>query len=118
MKFWKAIGVIDRYDWTFTWWGFLAELQRQPLLVGTDWYDDMMSTDADGLVTTRGGANPGGHEYLASEIQWDQRLIGFEQSWGEHPPGFGIDGRFWMRWGLAKQLIVKQRGDVCVPRWL
>lgn len=122
MKWWAELGVIKRYDWTFSFDAFLAELQRQPVLIGSYWFDDMMSTDRHGLVTSSCdmSSHPGGHEYLANAIIWHddpaKRLIGYEQSWGEHPKGFAPT--FFMSWELAEHLIIDLQGDVCVPRSL
>lgn len=123
MKAWQRYGVITSYSWTFTFDQFLAALQRQPVLVGSNWYDDMMSTDTNGLVTSSASGPGGGHEYLGSEIIWDKRrfgqpVIGYEQSWGENPPHFGKAGRFWMGFDLAEELIINQEGDVAVPTLL
>lgn len=128
MKYWKKYSIISSYSWTFTFDQFLATLQRQPVLVGTMWYDDMMSTNDDGIIRSRAGGGGGGHEYLGSEIiwagtraygrLWKETHIGHEQSWGEHPPNFGIDGRFWMPASLSEELIIHQGGDVAVPSFL
>jgi hypothetical protein len=116
MKFWKQVGVIRSYHWTRTFESFLAVLQHQPVLVGTNWHDDMMGTEPDGLIrSTASDHNPGGHEYLATEIVPHLSLLGFEQSWGENPPGFGRKGRFFMTFDLAEELIINQGGDVAVP---
>ncbi|HEY7054196.1 MAG TPA: hypothetical protein VH496_18985 [Mycobacterium sp.] len=115
MKFWQKSGVISGYDWTFTFDQFLAALQRQPVLVGTMWYDDMMSTDSAGVIHSSASGKGGGHEYLANAILWGKRLIGYEQSWGEHPRGFSPT--FYMSFDLAEELIIHQKGDVAVPRF-
>jgi hypothetical protein len=116
MKFWKQVGVIKSYYWTRTFESFLAVLQQQPVLVGTNWHDDMMETESDGLIrSTASDNNPGGHEYLATEIHYGSQLLGFEQSWGENPPNFGRKGRFFMHYDLAEELIINQGGDVAVP---
>lgn len=115
MKWWKIAGIVTSYSWTFTFDAFLAALQAQPVLVGTNWYDDMMSTGADGVVNSSASGSGGGHEYLATEIRWDKKLLGYENSWGQHPPNFGINGRFWMPMDLAEELIIGQQGDVAVP---
>jgi hypothetical protein len=76
-------------------------------------------------VHSSASGSGGGHEYLATEIIWAgmrkygmlfrETHIGYEQSWGEHPPHFGIDGRFWMPGSLAEELIIRQQGDVACP---
>lgn len=116
MQYWLKFGIIRSYSWTFTFRDFLAALQRQPVLVGTDWYDDMMTTDAHGVIHSMAAGPGGGHEYLANAINWPKRLIGFEQSWGENPPGF--KPRFYMPFGLAEELIIYHGGDVAVPEFL
>jgi hypothetical protein len=131
MKWWKKVGIITQYQWTFTFDAFLAALAKQPVLIGTNWYDDMMSTGPDGVVKSSASGNGGGHEYCATEIipagmtirrvglpSLVGPLIGYEQSWGAKPPGFGIGGRFWMSHNLAEELIIGQQGDVAVPELL
>jgi hypothetical protein len=113
MKWWKEIGVISEYRWTFTFDGFLAALQDQPVLVGTNWYDDMMDTDERGIVSSSATGDGGGHEYLANAILWSRRLIGCENSWGEDV--FGKRGTFYLPFDLAEELIIHQQGDVAVP---
>jgi hypothetical protein len=116
MKWWKDAGIITRYSWTFTFDAFLAALEIQPVLVGSMWYDDMMETDENGIVRSSADGDGGGHEYMANKIKWDARLIGYEQSWGEHPEGFNPS--FWMSFELAEELIIHQEGDVAVPHLL
>lgn len=113
MKWWKEAGIIGEYRWTFTFEAFLAALQTQPVLVGTNWYDDMMETDERGIVHSSASGDGGGHEYLANAINWDRKLIGCENSWGENV--FGNRGSFWMPFDLAEELIIHQGGDVAVP---
>jgi len=119
MKWWKAAGIISSYAWTFTFDAFLAALSRQPVLCGTNWYDDMMSTGSDGVIDSTASGKKSGHEYLATELIPSKKLLGFEQSWGEHPHRFGDGGgRFYMSYDLAEELIIHQEGDVAVPELL
>jgi hypothetical protein len=113
MKWWKDLGVITEYRWTFTFDAFLAALQTQPVLVGTNWYDDMMETDERGIVHSSASGDGGGHEYLANAIDWNRHLIGCENSWGEDV--FGKRGTFYLPFALAEELIIHQQGDVAVP---
>jgi hypothetical protein len=118
MKWWKQVGVISRYSWTFTFHDFLAALSRQPVLCGTNWYDDMMSTGSDGVIHSAASGRGGGHEYLATEIIPAKKMLGYEQSWGQNPQGFGDGtGRFYMSYDL-EELIIHQHGDFAVPEFL
>jgi hypothetical protein len=125
MKYWRHLGVITGYDWIISGGmdALLASLQHQPVLVGSYWFDDMMSTGERGVVTSACDQpleDTGGHEYLANAILWPdnprRRLIGFEQSWGEEPEGFAPT--FYMGWDLVEHLVFGLAGDVAVPRLL
>lgn len=113
MKFWNKQGIISGYDWCFTFDQFLAALQRQPVLVGTEWFENMMTPDRLGRVQPT-GESVGGHEYLATQIIWKTRHIGFEQSWGE---SWGMGGRFYMSFDAVEYLLT-DNGDAAVPRFL
>lgn len=110
MSWWKDAGIISRYEWTFTFEGFLAALQRQPVLIGSWWYEGLGEPDSKGVVRLS-GQQLGGHEYLANAILWDRKLIGCEQSWGEE---YGAWGKFYVSFEDMEHLIMDE-GDVAVP---
>lgn len=56
-------------------------LTKGPVVVGTDWTNDMFSVDASGLVHPT-GAVAGGHCYLAVGYDDTSRTITFQNSWG------------------------------------
>jgi len=113
MKYWQELEIIKGYDWTFDFEQFLAALQRQPVLVGMWWYEGLGEPDENGLVHLAGD-QIGGHEMLANAVLWHDRLIGWEQSWGE---GFGFDGKLYTTWEDTEQMILNE-GDVVCPRFL
>lgn len=113
MKFWHQHGIITGYDWAFTFDQFLAALQRQPVLIGTEWFTGMMEPDSQGRVQPA-GRSLGGHQYLATEIIWNTRHIGFQNSWGED---WGLDGRFYMQMADISELLAND-GDAVAPRFL
>lgn len=110
MKGLKALGYIDRYEWTFGFQHFLAALQNQPVCVGVWWYEKMFWPDANGLVHVQGD-KAGGHEILATGILWEEQLIRFRNSWG---PKWGKAGNFFIPWTEAEALM-DDSGDVAVP---
>lgn len=83
-----------------------------PVIVGTNWYDSMDQPDPQtGIVTiSPNAAVRGGHEYLSRCIDVDNRMIGFDNSWGT---GFGINGSFWYSWDTMDRLLAEQ-GDATV----
>jgi hypothetical protein len=113
MKWWQDAGLIPGYDWCFTFDQFLAALQKQPVLLGTWWYEGLGEPDSRGRVH-KTGDQIGGHEFLANAILWRDRLIGCENSWGEE---WSERGKFYLTWDDAEALIMED-GDVAVPRLL
>lgn len=113
MKFWKAIGVITLYEWATTFNQFLAALQHQPVLLGTEWFADMMNPDSKGMIMPT-GKSVGGHEYLADQLIYPANVIGFENSWGD---SWGAGGRFFMHFDDVRRLLAND-GDCAVPHFL
>jgi hypothetical protein len=116
----QDLGLIDRYEHTFTFDAFRAALQRQPVCVGTLWTQDMFNPDpVSGLLTVNlGDPNDpnntniaGGHEYLALGLDYTHQWVIFLTSWG---PSFGLDGRFKISFADFATLLAAE-GDVVVP---
>lgn len=107
----KNAGLISSFQHTFSLEGALKALTKYPIMVGTNWYQDMYMPDADGRVHPTGRL-VGGHEYLARQIVTDGKQVWFDNSWGEKE--WGINGRFYMTFEDFGFLLA-QRGDVTVP---
>lgn len=104
------LGYFTAYKHTFGFDHFAAVLQNQPVIVGTNWYDGMMTPDAKGFLSPTGGV-AGGHEYLALGVNYEQQFITFLNSWGD---GWGQQGRFFLTFASFQKLLAEQ-GDVTVP---
>lgn len=120
-------GGIERYNWTFTFNDFLAALQTQPIMLGTNWYDSMFEYDSNGFVIEPNfKAEPvGGHAFLAFAQRWNYKdhplAIGCTNHWvwdDNSPWGVRIsshDGCFWIAGDWSEQLLIHEQGDSLVP---
>lgn len=105
----KAAGEISGYQHTFSLDDALKALTLYPVITGTVWTADMFRPDPDGRVHPT-GALAGGHEFVADEIDAEQRRVWFTNSWGA---GWGVDGRFYMTFADFGQLLA-DKGDVTI----
>lgn len=83
-------------------------LDQSPVVVGTNWYNDMFYPDSAGVVHIGGGV-AGGHEYLAIGYDRQTDMILFANSWGT---GFGNNGSFSMSATEFARLL-SEEGDAC-----
>lgn len=82
---------------------------KGPLVVGTDWYDDMFNPDANGLVTALGPL-VGGHAYLCNGFDADKDELLYINSWGRN---WANDGHFRISLMDAKYLHSRE-GEIMV----
>lgn len=124
MQFFGAIG---SYNWTFTWDAFLAALQTQAIMLGTNWYTSMFDDPArtvNGVINGSdigSSAQPdGGHAYLAFAYR-TTGLVGCTNHWVNDdgsPWGVRIgryDGCFWIPTPKLQRLLIGEQGDSLVP---
>ena len=104
-----AKGWITRYEHIFTWNDFLQAMMVGPVIVGTEWREQMFWPDPFGGVRPIGSV-AGGHEYQAFGIDVARRRVWFFNSWG---PGWGVEGRFFMTWDDFRSLLAAD-GDATV----
>lgn len=90
----KSRGLISGYQHATSLNAALTALADGPVMIGSDWLEDMFYPDADGrLILT--GAVAGGHEYILDELDVEQQRVWMHNSWGS---SWGIEGRAWMTW--------------------
>jgi len=106
----KALGYLTGYQHAFGFDHFLAAIQLQPVIVGTNWYQDMFDIDGQGYVSVTGDL-AGGHEYLALGVDVTHRYVTCLNSWGQ---SWGRKGRFRVTFDDFTQLL-NQDGDVTAP---
>src|SRR5438270_967151 len=109
----KQMGWISSYTHAFGLEKALLALVQRPVITGIGWYTSFDSPDqTSGMVAIAPGATVrGGHEVVADEIDAQNQLVWFWNSWG---PKFGLGGRFCMTFDTWDQLL-HNRGDVTVP---
>lgn len=77
-----------------------------PVVTGTDWYNNMMDTDASGKVHPTGGI-AGGHEWLIVGVDDTKKLFHCVNSWGN---SWGVNGTFYISYSDYTKLFNAQ-GD-------
>ena len=113
-KWLKSTGYVTSYRWAFD-----AELAMQhvlttgPVVLGTNWYGSMFSTDSYGFLRPRGSI-VGGHAYLVVGANRNyvcpdgtKGALRIVNSWGR---SFGQKGRAWLSVADADRLI-KEDGE-------
>jgi hypothetical protein len=88
----QQAGYISVYEHAFGLDHLLAAAQFGPLIVGTDWHEDMFTPDTVGVVRPTGPI-VGGHEYVLDGVDLTARMLRFLNSWSA---GWGVSGRFYM----------------------
>lgn len=108
----KQMGLISGYQHAFGIEHALEALVLRPVITGVSWYSSFDQPGSDGLVEIAPDATVrGGHEIVADEIDAENKLVWFWNSWGS---GWGVGGRFCMSFDTWDQLL-QQKGDVTVP---
>lgn len=106
----QAKGWISEYRWA---WNLndvvLALLEVGPVVMGTDWYADMMQIDRSGFVRATGSV-VGGHAWVLNGVNTKERKARLKNSWGR---GWGVYGRAWISFDDLETLIGNQ-GEACL----
>lgn len=119
-------GYFDTYTHCFTWDQFQSAIEKQPVMLGTIWTNDMFNYNGDGVVSI-GSLDDnniaGGHEYMARGILYQQSLVlcrnhWYAQDnvtpWNEGTDGLKQPGEFYISF-QDLQTLLNNQGDVTVP---
>jgi hypothetical protein len=105
------LGFISSYHWATTAAQVAQSIQQiGPVVLGTDWTNDMFNPDPSGVIHPT-GAVVGGHCYLAHGFDPTTGLIQLRNSWGS---GWGIGGDAFISLADLDTLLTAQ-GEACVP---
>jgi hypothetical protein len=83
-------------------------LAQGPVVVGTNWYEQMFTPDATGLVTI-GGTVAGGHEHLIVGVDKNAQRFKHANSWGT---SWSVGGFFYLSF-TDEQRLQNENGDAC-----
>lgn len=105
----QAAGLISGYTHATSLDAALTALAAGPVIAGINWYSSFDEPDRTGRISIKRGAYVrGGHEICLDELDVENRLIGFTNSWGE---SWGQDGRAFISWDDFERLLAED-GDV------
>jgi hypothetical protein len=108
----KTRGLISGYLHATSLEATLTALEWKPVIVGTEWRNDMFNPDSEGRLHITGKV-AGGHEYCLDELDVENQRVWMHNSWGT---GWGRTGRAWLTWAdLATLLAADGDCTVFVP---
>lgn len=105
----QSRGLISGYQHATSLAAVLTALAKQPVIVGTEWFDDMFNPAKDGAINVSGSL-AGGHEYLLDELDVENQRVWMANSWNED---WGVGGRAYFTWKAFEDLLGRA-GDCTV----
>lgn len=109
-KLMQEMGFITEYRWAWDLETVVDAVTRLgPVVVGTNWYDDMFDPDQRGIVRAT-GYNLGGHAWLIDGANRKHGMARAKNSWGR---SWGKNGRFWIPFEDLEKLI-NEDGEACL----
>jgi hypothetical protein len=107
----QAMGYVGEYTWAFDVETVVAALlSRGPVVVGTNWYQNMFYPDPKTGIVKPDGALAGGHAWKLDGANQRTQLIRFKNSWGRD---WGKRGHAYISFEALDRLI-KEDGEACL----
>jgi hypothetical protein len=106
----QKLGFIKNYYWANTIDELVQTiLQLGPVVVGTNWFKNMMNPDSSNVIHAT-GTKLGGHGYLLSGVNTTTDLFRIRQSWGLQ---WGVKGHAYVSINDMAKLL-KDQGEACL----
>lgn len=106
----QRMGLLTGYEHSFGMTHLIATLQHTPVIVGTEWTQDMFTPNPAGLLVP-GGDVVGGHEYLVYGVDIEAKHFLMRNSWSSN---WGSQGDAFIGFD-AMDTLLRAQGDVTVP---
>jgi len=104
------LGEFTEYRWAFTLNDVIdAVLERGPVVVGTNWYEEMFYPDSNNVIHI-GGDIAGGHAWKIDGVNTELRFFRMKNSWGA----------YWGKGGFARisfddvSRLLDEDGEACM----
>jgi papain like protease len=106
----QALGYLQSYRWGASVADVVdALLEVGPVVMGTNWYEDMFTPDDAGFLRVR-GALAGGHAYVLDGVNRSHALVRLKNSWGRE---WGQNGFAFMAIEDLGRLLAED-GEACL----
>jgi hypothetical protein len=133
-KLMQSLGFFPEYRWAFGIDELLAVLSHEgPAVLGIPWFDSMMDTDSNGMLTVEPDNGGAGHAICARaihvphggyvettaayskrriRIKTSEPLVRFRNTWWRD---WGLDGECFVRASDLDTKLLTRQGESCVP---
>ena len=107
MKAAREMGYIEGWKYAFGLMELILGIDYDgPSVMGTNWYNDMYTTDKYGFVEPTGDF-VGGHCWLVYGVNWEEKFFLCRNSWGSE---YGINGDFYLSFD-GMEFLLKNNGE-------
>ena len=110
VKYLQSSGKVSNYYWAFDVQTMVNTiLNIGPVVVGTNWYNNMFYPNSNGVISI-GGSLAGGHAYVINGVNTVTRQFRIKNSWGQ---SWGKQGHAFISFDDMTRLI-NENGEICL----